>query len=76
MLKKMNNRMLEIYAATTEKIKENFCQHLKNERGAGALEYGLVLAVIVVIIISAAMLMEGPAQTFFDDVMTRIRSFW
>ncbi|RJP36335.1 MAG: Flp family type IVb pilin [Desulfobacteraceae bacterium] len=68
--------MFEIYAATTEKIKNNFRQHLENQRGAGALEYGLVLAVIVVIIISAAMLMEGPIQSFFQDVMTRIRSFW
>jgi Flp pilus assembly pilin Flp len=72
MLRKMNDWMLEAYVSKTEDIKEHIRRHLKNQRGAGAVEYGLIIAVVVVMVIAVAMTMEGPLKGFFAKVVTTV----
>lgn len=70
---KVNDWILKTYVSKREEAMQHFNRHLKNERGMGALEYGLVLAVIVVMIITAATFMRPEIDSFFSAVMTKIK---
>jgi Flp pilus assembly pilin Flp len=74
MLKKMNDWMLATYVSKTEDVKRHIRRHLENERGAGAVEYGLIIAVVVVMVIAVAMTMEGPLKGFFAKVVSKVTS--
>jgi pilus assembly protein Flp/PilA len=45
---------------------------LRNDRGASAVEYGLLVALIAVIIIGAVTLLGGNLATIFQDVADEI----
>jgi len=49
--------------------------HLKNEKGATAVEYALVIAVVVIVVVGAAATMEGPLNTFFQDVVSQVSNW-
>lgn len=53
-------------------------QKLKNflgsERGAGAVEYGLIIAVIVVMVIGAATILRDPLEDFFQGALDLVRN--
>lgn len=51
-------------------------QVMGNQRGAGMVEYGLIIAVIVFMVIGAAMMMDQPLQAFFQDVVARVRGMF
>lgn len=76
MLKKMNNWMLETYLAKTKAVSQMIDRHLKNQRGAGAVEYGLVIAVVVVMVIAAASFMRTPLEGFFQDIIGFVRGIF
>jgi Flp pilus assembly pilin Flp len=65
--------ILKTCVSITEDVRQQISRHMKNERGMGALEYGLVLAVIVVMIIVAAKAMGPEIDQFFQDVMAKIK---
>ncbi|MEW1954408.1 Flp family type IVb pilin [Terrabacter sp. NPDC080008] len=45
---------------------------LNKERGATAVEYGLMVALIAVVIIAAVTLLGGNLSTTFNNVATKI----
>ena len=44
----------------------------RDERGATAVEYGLMVALIAIVIIGAVTLLGGNLKTLFSDIATRI----
>lgn len=46
---------------------------LRNERGASAVEYGLLVALIAVIIIAAVTLLGGNLRDVFNDVAGKVK---
>ncbi len=45
------------------------------QKGAGAVEYSLVLGAITLLIVGLAGQMEGPLKTFFETVTTNVQAF-
>ena len=75
MVKNWNERLIRTYIEKQEAFKNNIREVLGNERGAGAVEYGLIIAVVVAMVIAAALTMEGPLKSFFDAAVQQIMSF-
>ena len=76
MIKKMNDWMLKTYvsyALKKRELKEITCRHFNNERGAGAVEYALVIAVVVIMIIAATAVMDTPVREFFEGVIAKVK---
>lgn len=46
--------------------------YVQCQRGATAIEYGLIAGLIAVVIIAAVTLLGGNLQTTFDDLATAI----
>jgi pilus assembly protein Flp/PilA len=51
---------------------QNRLSQLRNEKGASAVEYGLLVALIAVIIIAAVTLLGGNLRDIFNDVADQI----
>jgi pilus assembly protein Flp/PilA len=51
-----------------------FCARFiaRDERGATAVEYGLMVALIAIVIIAAVTLLGGNLQTLFNTVATSV----
>lgn len=47
----------------------------KHQRGAIAVEYGLVLAIIVAVVVAAAGTMSDELETFFGNAVTKITTW-
>ena len=71
-MKALTNWMLKTYAKTQQDAKGVMDRVIGNQRGAGAVEYGLVIAVVVVMVIIAATQMQGPLQAFFQKVVQTV----
>ena len=50
----------------------NFIKPLKNEKGATAVEYGLMVALIAIVIIAAVTLLGQNLSTLFNNVASSI----
>jgi len=46
-----------------------------SEKGAGAVEYGLVIAVVVTLVVGVAGVMSDPLQTFFKAAVGKVSEF-
>ena len=53
-------------------MKEKLIRFLKDEEGATAVEYGLMVALIAVVIIAAVAFLGGELSNTFNNVATRI----
>ncbi len=73
MLENLNDRMLKMYVEIRENLKTSIARVLKNERGAGAVEYGLVIAVVVLLVIAAAKVMDVPLREFFEKAVKTVK---
>ena len=51
---------------------QNRLSQLGNERGASAVEYGLLVALIAVVIIAAVTLLGGNLNDIFNDIAEAI----
>jgi Flp pilus assembly pilin Flp len=77
MIKKMNDRILKtyvFYASKKQDLKDAVRRHFNNERGAGTVEYAMVIAVVVIMIIAATAVMDGPVRRFFVDVIAKVKA--
>jgi len=45
---------------------------MRDDRGATAVEYGLMVALIAIVIIAAVTLLGGNLSTLFNDVATSV----
>jgi len=45
------------------------------ERGAGAVEYGLVIAIVVTLVVGVAGVMSEPLQEFFEAAVGKVSEF-
>ena len=45
---------------------------LRDDRGATAVEYGLMVALIAIVIIAAVTLLGGNLKSLFNDVATKV----
>ena len=59
--------MTSVFYALASRIQE-----LRNDRGASAVEYGLLVALIAVIIIAGVTLLGGNLAEIFEDVAEKI----
>ena len=75
MLKNLNDRMLKLYVEKSGDLKESLNRVLGNERGAGAVEYGLIIAVVVLMVVGAAKVMDVPLQKFFEKAVKKVTDF-
>jgi Flp pilus assembly pilin Flp len=75
MLKNLNEWMIKTYVCKREDFKREIGCVLGNERGAGAVEYGLIIAVVVAMVVAAALVMSDPLKKFFEAAVTQIMSF-
>lgn len=50
----------------------NLSVRLRNEKGATAVEYGIMVALIAVVIIAAVTMLGGTLDTMFDQVKCQI----
>ena len=73
--KNLNELMLKIYVKTSTKLKETFERDLKNERGAVAVEYGLVIALVVAVVVAAAYVLRAPLEDFFQTAVQTIKGW-
>ncbi len=53
-------------------LRHDVSTRLKNERGAGTVEYALVIAVIVLIVVGAGTFMRDPLIDFFEGVVDKV----
>jgi pilus assembly protein Flp/PilA len=67
-------RMFEKLVETKETIHLQTQKMWKDETGAGAVEYALVIAVVVVMIIAATAVMDTPVRDFFEGVIDKIKA--
>jgi pilus assembly protein Flp/PilA len=49
-----------------------FAQRLRSERGATAVEYGLIVALVAVVIIAGITLLGANLNTLFNTIGTKI----
>jgi len=49
--------------------------YLKDQEGATAVEYALVIAVVVIGVVGAATVMFDPLEEFFKAVVDKIKEF-
>ena len=75
MLRKMNSWVMKLYLRH-ENFKHELQQTLANQRGAGAVEYALVIAVVVTMVIGAAAFMKDPLEKFFKDIIGYVRGLF
>ncbi len=75
MLQNLNHWMLKMYVEKSQDLKDVFNRLKGNERGAVAVEYGLIIAVVVAMVIAAALLMKDPLIKFFDAAVNQISAF-
>ena len=82
MLKNLTNRMLKTYVEKRENVigkrqdlKESIKRVLSNQRGAGAVECGLIIAVVVARVVAAALIMRKPLEGFFNAAVGQISTF-
>lgn len=75
MRKKMNTWIMKLYLRQDDfqhKLKEKFA----DQRGAGAVEYALVIAVVVTMVVAAAAVMREPLEKFFEAVIAKVREIF
>jgi Flp pilus assembly pilin Flp len=72
MLKNLSDWMVRAYVKKQEDARDVMDRVIGNQRGAGAVEYGLVIAVVVVMVIIAATQMQGPLEGFFQKVVQTV----
>ena len=53
-------------------ILQNYLRTLRDERGASAVEYGLLVALIAAVIVGAVVLLGGTLNTVFTETETCI----
>jgi Flp pilus assembly pilin Flp len=75
MVKNLNEWMIKTYVEKREDFRNTIDQVMGNERGAGAVEYGLIIAVVVAMVIAAALIMRKPLEGFFNAAVAQIQSF-
>lgn len=75
MFKTLNDWMIKSYVGKREDFRQSVDRVLKNERGAGAVEYGLIIAVVVLMVVGATYVMKGPLEDFFNRVVEKIMEF-
>ena len=75
MLKNLSYRMHTIFVLKREDLKKSAKQVLGNQRGAGAVEYALIIAVVVAMVISVALLMRPHLTQFFQAAVGQISQF-
>lgn len=73
MVKNLNNWMLTNYLKKREDAREVMEKVISNQRGAGAVEYALVIGAIVVAIVGMFLAMGGQIQAFFQSVITAVQ---
>lgn len=72
----MKNRFHEIglRAYTSfDTLRWRLAHYLKDQKGAGTVEYVLLIAVIVIGIVTAATVMFDPLKEFFRGVIDKIK---
>ncbi len=72
MFTKLNQCMVDL-ASKQESFRKKMSKFLGDERGAGAVEYALVIAVVVIMIIAATSVMDTPVREFFEGVIDKVK---
>ncbi len=72
MLAKLNEWILSTYLETKELSRHHFTKTWKEETGAGTVEYAMIIAVVVFMIIAATAVMDTPLRDFFEGVIDKM----
>lgn len=75
MKKRLNEMGLRIHAAMTA-CRWRVAHYLKDQKGAGAVEYAMIVAVVVLGLVAAATLMFPTLKQFFQDVAQAVADFF
>ena len=74
MRKKLYETGLRLYTRLTV-TRWKLSNYLKGQEGATAVEYALVIAVVVIGVVGAATVMFEPLEEFFEAVVDKIKEF-
>ena len=74
MRKKLYEKGLRLYTRLTVN-RWRIGNYLKDQKGAAAVEYALVIAVVVIGVVGAATVMFEPLEEFFEAVVDKIKEF-
>ena len=74
MFNKMNDWMLKVYVENKEAVRQHLLKFRRDESGAGTVEYAMIIAVVVVMIIAATAVIDSPIKEFFKGVIAKIKT--
>jgi len=74
MLSQLNEWIVKVFARM-ELLKHESRQVIGNQRGAGAVEYGLIIGVVVLLVVGAAFVMREPLEDFFTQTVAFVTQF-
>lgn len=74
MLSQLNVWIVKVFARM-ELLKHESRQVIGNQRGAGAVEYGLIIGVVVLLVVGAAFVMGDPLEDFFRTTVAQVMDF-
>jgi Flp pilus assembly pilin Flp len=75
MVKNLNDWMVSTYVRTQEDARKVMNQVIDNQRGAGAVEYALVIGAIVVAIVGMFLALGPQIEAFFNSMIAKVQSF-
>ena len=77
MLNKLKNKLVELdrKANIELQFKGQQLKDRNSEKGAGAVEYALVIAVVVTLVVGVAGVMKDPLDTFFQSAVAKVSEF-
>lgn len=73
MMKNLRNCLVSAYLKKHEEAREVMERIIRNERGAGAVEYALVIGAVVVMIVGLMLALNPQIKSFFDSVMQAVQ---
>ena len=59
-----------MFTRITQAISSRFRSLVRDEKGATAVEYGLIVGLIAVVLVVAVAALSGALGTMFDDITT------
>ncbi len=51
---------------------KNWIRNLKNEAGQGMVEYGLIIALVAIVVIAALIALSGGLNNIFGQITTQL----
>lgn len=75
MLNTITEKLVNLDREAYAKVQSLSLEQDENEKGAGAVEYGLVIAIVVTLVVGVAGVMADPLTEFFEAAVEKVSEF-